>query len=258
MIELRPYQEESIRLLRDAFKNKHKRIVLALTTGAGKTIIFSEMVRRSAEKGTKTLVLTDRIELFKQTFSALKRVDVASQLISADNKNFYAEAMISIGMVETVKRRELPGYKPDLIIIDEAHKGNFTKVIERFPEARIIGVTATPVGKLFYKYYTEIVQPIDTPELIEKGFLSPCKGFQMQDDFGDLNVSGQDFSDDSLFKHYNKAKLYAGVVQEYMKRTPGKKAVVFNVNIEHSKNMNDAFNILILSSSDVSEVTTSL
>lgn len=64
MLTLRPYQNESVRLLSSGFL-KHKRQVLALPTGAGKTVVFSEIVKRAAEKGTKTIVLTDRTELFK-------------------------------------------------------------------------------------------------------------------------------------------------------------------------------------------------
>jgi len=61
MIELREYQTESITELRKGFKAHHRQ-VLCLPTGAGKTVVFSEMVRMAAEKGTQTLVLTDRVE----------------------------------------------------------------------------------------------------------------------------------------------------------------------------------------------------
>ena len=66
MIKLRPYQNESVDLLSNSFK-KHKRVVLCLPTGAGKTVVFSEIVKRAEMRGTKTIVLTDRTELFKQT-----------------------------------------------------------------------------------------------------------------------------------------------------------------------------------------------
>ena len=83
---LRPYQNEAISLIRDGFSKGHQRIVLCLPTGAGKTVVFSEMVRLSAERGTKTIVLTDRIELFEQTFKSISRVNVPVQLINAKNK----------------------------------------------------------------------------------------------------------------------------------------------------------------------------
>jgi len=64
MIELRKYQNESVHQLRASFVSKNKRVVLCLPTGSGKTVVFSEMVRLAAIKGTRTLVLTDRTELF--------------------------------------------------------------------------------------------------------------------------------------------------------------------------------------------------
>lgn len=123
----------------------------------------------------------------------------------------------------------------------EAHKGNFNKIIEAFPEARIIGATATPVGKHFYQYYTNIVANIDIPDLVDSGYLAPCKAFQMQDDLSDLSTKAGEYTDQSLFNHYNKTTLYDGVIQEYQNRTPGKKAIVFNVNIAHAERMTESF-----------------
>ena len=51
-IKLRPYQSEAIELLRRGFRERHQRQVLCLPTGAGKTVVFSEMVRAAAERGT--------------------------------------------------------------------------------------------------------------------------------------------------------------------------------------------------------------
>lgn len=243
-IKLRPYQLESITELRQGFAKKYDRQILALTTGAGKTVIFSEMVRLAYERETITLVLTDRIELFKQTFGALARHGMKIQELNAkQHKDTFSPAeIVTVAMVETMSRRDLTDYKPQLIIIDEAHKGNFTKVLEKYPLAKVIGVTATPVGKHIPKYYENIIQPIDTPELIELGFLSPCKAYQMVDDFSDLKESHGDYTDKSLFDHFDKKKLYSGVVDQWQKLTPGQKTLVFNVNIKHTEEMNRQFN----------------
>jgi superfamily II DNA or RNA helicase len=254
-MKLRDYQLESIAGLRKEFTSGKKRLILALTTGAGKTVVFSEMVRLAASKGTKTLVLTDRVELFKQTLKAIDRHGVPVQELKAGKKDFDIYALVTVAMVETLKRRNIPLYYPDLIIIDEAHKGNFTKVIDIFPDAKVIGATATPVGKHIPKLYSGIVQTIDTPDLIEQGYLAPCRAFQMQDDFSDLSVKAGEYTESSLFEHFNKQKLYAGVVQKWIEKTPGKKTIVFNVNIEHSEKMTDEFNAAGISSKCITSRT---
>ncbi len=245
MIKLRQYQTEAIDQLRGGFRQGHQRQVLCLATGSGKTVIFSEMVCRAAAKGTRTLVLTDRVELFGQTMKALGRVGLTPQLIHAKgNDTIDPLALVSVGMVETVKRRVAKGAElaPQMIVIDEAHKGNFTRILEMFPNAMIIGATATPVGKHFHKYYTNIVQNTDIPELVELGYLSRCRAFQMQDDLSDLETKAGEYTDDSLFGHFNSQKLFDGVIDQYRSKANDKKTIVFNVNIKHAENMTKAFN----------------
>jgi superfamily II DNA or RNA helicase len=243
MIELRPYQNESIDAMSKGFA-LHQRQILCLPTGAGKTVVFSEIVRRATQKNTQCLILTDRIELFTQTFKALSSRVNSIQVLSANTRiqDFNPHAIVTVAMVETIKRRFLFGYNPKLIIIDEAHKGNFNRVIETYENAKVIGATATPMGKHIPEFYHNIVNLIDIPELISQGYLAPCRAFQMQDDFSDLKVLRNEYTEASQFGHFNKRKLYAGVVDEWAKRCNGKKTIVFNCNIEHSQQMTSEFN----------------
>lgn len=205
--------------------------------------MFSEIVKRAAMRGTKTIVLTDRTELFKQTIKSLNNIGVAVEEIAPNKKNTYLDAVIYVGMVETLKRRLdlIENLNPQLLICDEAHKGNFTKILDQFENARVIGATATPVGKHFHKYYTEIVQNIDVPELVEQGFLVDCKPYQMQDDFSDLEVKAGEFTSDSLDMHFNQTKLYDGVIENWQKYANNKKTICFNVSIKHTIAMNESF-----------------
>ena len=243
MIDLRPYQRDAINQLRESFSKGNKRVILSLPTGAGKSVVFSEMVRLAVEKGTKVLVLTDRTELFKQTIAHLGRVGVPVEEIAPDKKQIYHDAPVYLAMIETLKRRlkKLEFLKPELIIIDEAHKASFNQLFDVFPDALVIGATATPVGAHFFEYYTGIVQNIDVPDLVNAGFLVPCKPYQMQDDFSDLKVQRGEFSPQSLGMHYNKPYLYEGVIENWKRYALNKKTVVFNVSIEHTHNVHEAF-----------------
>lgn len=147
-------------------------------------------------------------------------------------------------MVETLERRLKKGFDlmPKLIIIDEAHFGNFSKIIDYFDSSYVIGVTATPVGKHFHKYYTNIVEPITLSALIEQGFLCNYRGFQMQNDLSNVKVKAGEFDEKSMFDAFDTSELYAGVVKSYLDKCDGKQAVVFNCNIEHSNNTALMFN----------------
>jgi len=227
-VTLRKYQDDAVEMLRNGFRAGHQRQVLVMPTGAGKTATFAEIVRMSVERGTKVVVLTDRIELFKQTYAAINRAGVSLPVVE---------------MVETYNNKVKKGNveAPELIIADECHKANFTKIIEAFPDARVFGVTATPVGKHFHKVYQNLVAPIDIPELIAQEYLSPAKAYQMQGDFSDLEVKRGEFTEQSQYKHFSSSILFDGVISEYKAKAKGS-TVVFNCNIAHTVEMTKAFN----------------
>jgi superfamily II DNA or RNA helicase/predicted nucleic acid-binding Zn ribbon protein len=241
---LYPFQNEGVNNIREAFKT-NLRILYVAPTGSGKTITFSDICAKAIEKGRTVLVLSDRIEIFKQNLKAITKHQIAACKVDASNKRIDGQAKLFFGMVETFKRR-MKLFKDihiDLIIVDEAHKQVYYKVFDAFPTTKVLGVTATPVGKKLHLYYNTLITSIDIPELIEQGFLCRCKHGKMDDgDFSDLKVEGEDFSEASNFAHFNKSKLYDGVVSEYVNNFKGKKALVFCVNIEHSEQTAKAFN----------------
>ena len=113
-MQLRPYQKQAVEQIREAFTTT-KRVVLCLPTGAGKTVVFSEIVRRTLERGKKVAIVTHRRELLSQ----------AGRLNNC-----------AIFMVETlnnqIKRGDVNLADYDLLVIDEAHIGNFGKVLDGF------------------------------------------------------------------------------------------------------------------------------
>lgn len=257
-MQLRNYQQKAIYEIKESFK-KNKRTVLCLPTGSGKTVVFSQMVYMAACNGTPTLVLTHRTELFEQTFKAIQRHGINVQRIEPKNKSINTNSLVSVAMVETIERRLKKGFEimPKLIIIDEAHFGNFSKIIDTFSDSYIIGATATPVGKHFFKYYTKIVEPITLSELIEQKYLCDYKGYQMQDDFANVKKSKGEFDEADLFFHFDKPELYQGVVEKWKEKAQNKKTIVFNCNIEHSNKTAQAFNNAGIESYSITSYTSS-
>lgn len=217
---LRPYQTNAINQTREAFK-KSKRVVLCLPTGAGKSMIFSTIARITAENGKRVLILTHRTELKTQ----------------AEGYGNKGEA-ITVVMIETfwnrVKRSDVNPADFDLVIIDEAHIGNFRKVVEALPDSvYLIGATATPLSKPKMKtLYQDIVCPIGISELIEQGYLARPKLYVSKAvsdaDIQKLAVRGNDFAAESVEALFSKPAVLDGVVNDYMEREAfRKKTIIF-------------------------------
>ena len=107
--ELYNYQKEAITEIFQRFENAPEdyHLLYQLPTGGGKTVIFSEIVRRYISKyQKKVLVLTHRIELSKQTSNMLTEFGVENKIINStallDDQDNYD---CFVAMVETLKNR---------------------------------------------------------------------------------------------------------------------------------------------------------
>lgn len=249
MIKLRSYQEQYIEEIKQSFKNGNKKIILCSATGSGKTIMFSYMTLEAINKKKNVLILTDRKELFTQSTSSLFKMGLDASEIrpgkEVDDNNLH------VGMIQTVSRRldKLKDYfnTLDLIIIDEAHKSIFDKVFDYINEKTfIIGATATPhrEGKQdsLELYYNDIIQVIDTPDLIELGNLSSPNSYGVPINLKGVKTKGGDYDEKSMANKFSEIKLFHGVYDNYQRLTPNKKALVFAPNIESSIELVESFN----------------
>ena len=144
---LRDYQTKAVADVVTAFK-KHKRVLLQLATGGGKTYTFSYLAQRYVKNtGKKVHILVNRTELVEQTYNTLLSIGVSAEYITAKRKNPNPHATVYVGMVETVnnrlKRGKLEVDNIGLCIIDECHRGEFDKLLDQY-KGFILGCTATP------------------------------------------------------------------------------------------------------------------
>ena len=207
-----------------AFASGSKRVILCLPTGAGKTVIFSDIAAKAAAKGKRVAILTHRRELLTQ----------AGKLNSCD-----------ILMVETLNnqiKRGLDLSQYDLLVIDEAHIGNFRKVLQGF-KGFVIGATATPVSSPPLKQsYNAIVCPVGIETLIKDNWLAVPNTYAMHPvDTSKLETARGEYTEASLDDAFNRPKVYEGVVSEFVKKWADKKAIVFCVNISATINTAEAF-----------------
>jgi superfamily II DNA or RNA helicase len=148
-------------------------------------------------------------------------------------------------MVETLNnaiKRGLDLGQYDLLVVDEAHIGNFRKVLKGF-NGFVIGATATPVSSPPLKEsYNAIVCPVGIEPLIEQGWLAVPKTYAMHPvDTSKLATARGEYTEASLDDAFNKPKVYEGVVQEFCQKWADKKAIVFCVNISATINTAEAF-----------------
>jgi len=221
---LRDYQVDSVAQVGAAFQRGSKRVILCLPTGAGKTVIFSDIAHRAAAKGKRVAILTHRRELLSQ----------AGKLNSCD-----------VLMVETLNnqiKRGLDLSQYDLLVVDEAHIGNFRKVLQGF-QGFVIGATATPVSNPPLKdSYSSIVCPVGIEQLIKDNWLAVPKTYAMHPvDTSKLATARGEYTEASLDDAFNRPKVYEGVVHEFCKGWKDKKAIVFCVNISATINTAEAF-----------------
>ncbi len=253
--ELYAYQQGDIDAIFERIDNgpeKHH-LLYQLPTGGGKTVIFSEIVRRYLSKhNKKVVVLTHRIELCKQTSKMLKGFGVKNKIINSKVKDLPDQDEYScfVAMVETLKNRindeKLILDNIGLVIIDEAHYNSFRKLLNSFANAFILGVTATPLSsniKLpMNQSYQELIVGDTIGSLIEKGFLAKATTYSYDVGLTSLKVGiNGDYTVKSSDDLYTNTLMQEKLLHAYTERSLGKKTLIFNNGINTSLYVYETF-----------------
>jgi len=197
--------------------------LLSLATGAGKTFIAVNLLKRIADAGQlkRALFVCDRDELRTQGLKAFQNVfgsDAAEVFRKPDGSNNAKNARIHVATYQTlgVDAEEgdanfLTTYYPEdyftHVVIDECHRsawGKWSQVLTRNSKAVLVGLTATPrqfkirektkesdqdaeITANNIKFFGEPVYEYDMAQAIEDGYLAACeiqKGRVNLDDTG--------------------------------------------------------------------------
>jgi superfamily II DNA or RNA helicase len=187
MVELRPYQHQLLEDIRTAMRQGHRRVLAVMPTGSGKGTTIAAMVASAADRGHRVLILAHRAELVADLSQRIHGFGINHGVIAAG----YREDMrhpVQVGSVQTVVRRLGRIPPPSMVIQDEAHHlvaGNmWGKVIDSWPQAFLIGKTATPerlsgegLGVGHGGFFTTMVLGPDAGWLTEQGFLVRARVF---------------------------------------------------------------------------------
>lgn len=272
MIQLRPFQAQLKADIYAAWRSGASNVLAVAPTGAGKTVIFSEVLR---EHDGPSVAIAHRHELVSQISLALARNEVRHRIIGTSSlvrncvalhiaetgRSYYSpSAHCAAAGVDTLIR--LPPTDPWLASVtkwvqDEAHHviraNKWGKACAMFtnPNVRGLGVTATPLrgdglglGRHADGVMDALVQAPGMREIIRMKFLTDYRIFAPPSDLDlssvTISASG-DYSPEPLRKAVHKSHIVGDVVQHYLKIAPGKLGVTFAVDVESATEIAAAY-----------------
>ena len=263
-MQLRPYQLEAVNSVIAARRRGIRRMLLALPTGAGKTIIFSELIRRAKHD---VLVLAHRDELLAQAkekiesalarSSDTRRVDIERGQNRASKKASVLVASIR-SLHEGRIGRVLAGRDIRLIIYDECHHAVAEanrSVLESIgcfdPDwpGTLVGVTATTRradGKGLGEIFEEIVAERTLQQMIEDGYLRPLRGLRIETkaSLAGVAMRGDDYELDSLEEAVDVETRNQLVARSITELCRDRRTIAFCVGVRHAENLSRALNEL--------------
>ncbi len=244
---LRPYQLAALEGVRNAMLAGHRRIVLVAPTGAGKTTIAAEAIRRVTARGQYVVFLAHRTELIDQASARLDGLGIPHGIVQGDHPRFAPHLPVQVASVPTVARRKMR-FPAGIIFIDEAHRTNsrsYLEILERSPDTFVIGLTATPIrtdGKGLGDVYSHLVEGATPAELIEQEFLLKPRIFAPErPDLSGVHSSRGDWDQHELELAMDQAKLIGNVVEHWGKLIGrGLRTVLFATSVPHSHHLVNA------------------
>lgn len=203
-MQLRPYQKQANQAIKRQWEQRVKATLLVMATGTGKTISFSSIIRDAVSEGGRCLVLAHRGELLEQAADKLAQATgLGCGIEKAESTAHDTWFNVVVGSVQTMmneSRRERHDFTH--IIVDEAHHAispSYRAVLDHFPEAKILGVTATAdrgdkrnLGEVF----ETVAYEYSLPRAIKEGYLSPISAatIPLKLDLNGVKQSAGDFA----------------------------------------------------------------
>lgn len=248
MLTLRDYQTEGFNGIRNLYY-KVKRVLYVLPCGGGKTLIFGAVAHGLTLKRKRSYILVHRQELLRQASNMLRTLGVPHGVMSGLRKRSLHEPII-VATVQTLVRNLGKLEPPDMIVCDEAHRSvspSYNKIFEHWPNAFVLGVTASPKrldGKSLGFLYHEMICGPSVKQLIDRGFLSDFIAYAPPHtpDLSEVAMKGADYDAAALELLFDTPKLIGDAVQHYRRHANGLPAIAFCVSVKAAEDVAAAFN----------------
>ena len=235
MVELRPYQKEAKAAIIKSWK-EYQKSLLVLPTGTGKTIVFSKVAEDRTKDG-RVLIMAHREELLQQAADKIwKSCGIPCSLEKAESSCLDSLEPVTVGSVQTLmSERRLSKFSHNYfqtIIVDEAHHAlsdSYQRVLNHFPEAKILGVTATPDRgdkKNLGQFFENLAYEYSLLDAINDGYLCSIKAktIPLQIDLNQVKISQGDYQAGDLG---DALEPYLEQIADAMMEYRDRKTVVF-------------------------------
>ena len=236
---LRDYQQEmKVRLFEEW--NLHRNVMIQMPTGTGKTHLLTAIVREFLHRSdTQVWIVAHRRELVEQIEETVAKYGIKKE----------AEAVKVMSIQWLSRNWKDIDREPGLIVIDEAHHAlaeTYRELWVRYPEARKLGMTATPC-RLNRKGFTELFDALITSwsisEFIGKGWLSVFDYVSIRansveqrliDTLRKRGADG-DYQVKEMNELLNRRSGIGRLYESIEKYASGKKGIVYAISIAHAR-----------------------
>ena len=249
---LRPYQRDVISGIAAEINAGKRRVLMVAPTGSGKTVIGAEIGADAVQAGARVLYLVHRRELVKQSSAKLHALGLDHGIVAAGFPTRPNDP-VQIASIQTLhartarsSRMELP--IAEVIVVDEAHHATartWARLLAAYPDAVIIGLTATPCradGRGLGGIFEALIECPQVADLIEAGFLVPTRVYAPSaPDLTGVRVRAGDYVEAQLAERMDVPKLVGDIVTHWHRLADRRRTVVFAVNVKHSVHLRNEF-----------------
>ena len=244
-IELRDYQQEMLDRIRGAW-GKCRSVMVQMPTGTGKTHLMAEAIRLSlgsSSKGNRCLVVAHRIELIEQIRRTLEAFGIAGDGVRVES-------------IQTLSRHiDEVDFEPGLVVVDEAHHAlarTYRMLWERWPEARFLGLTATPcrLNKAgFTDLFDTLLQSWSLQTFIDRGYLPDFEYISASPDsevtqrVASLQKRGADgdYQTKELATVMDCEASVSHLYETYRHFADGRKGIVYAIDRKHARHISEYY-----------------
>ena len=251
-IKLFDYQEDMKERIEKALR-LHRSVMAQMPTGTGKTYLLTAVIDSFVSNNPmeKVWIVAHRRELVSQIDETVRKF----HSYSASNTSSLLSSVKAVSIQWLSKHYDEIEEEPGMIVIDEAHHAlakTYKGMWERFPNAKFLGLTATPCrlnGKGFTDLFDVLVQSWSVPEFISKGRLATYDFVSIKSDgvtqrlIDSLQKRGADgdYQNKEMDMLLNKRPSIERLYQSFEEYGKDRKGIVYAINISHAKKIMELY-----------------